>query len=374
MRIAIDLRSLASKDFSGVENYCSRLVAGLLEMDRHNEYILFTSGRNKTLESELQFVNAKECKVRWPNRLLNLVFLLGFKKIEDFTGPVDLVFMPNPGLVSLRAETKLVLTVHDLSPELLPEHYDFKRRVWHKMLNLKKLANRADIIIAVSEHTKQDIVKLYGILPDKIKVIYPGVDIKKEDEELPEKKLREIRNTYNLPGRYLLFINTLEPRKNLGNLLKAFNSLHDSTHLVIAGKKGWNYNEFFKQIKNSPKKNQIHYLGYVKEEDKASLISLAKAVVYPSFYEGFGFQPVEAFALGVPVVATQVSSVPEITGDAALLVNPYHISGIAQGLTEVLNNNFLRAQLIAKGRERAGRFNWVESAKKVLTVFESVKS
>jgi glycosyltransferase involved in cell wall biosynthesis len=280
--------------------------------------------------------------------------------------------MPNLNQYNIRSSSKLAITVHDMSPAVTPEFYDLKRNLWHKFLNYKKAFDRASIIFTVSEYTKKDIVRLYGIAESKIKVAYPGIDKKIFKSEIPVKDMRRARNLYELPGDYILFLNTIEPRKNLTNLIKAFDNLDSSVDLVVAGKKGLKYRQIFGRIKQSKKSGKIRYIGYVPENDKPAIIKMAKALVYPSYYEGFGFQPLEAMALGVPVIASQVTALPEVVGNAGLLVDPYSIEGISHAMNAVLSNEQLRQDLIAKGLQRVKDFDWNITANRILTEISKI--
>lgn len=366
MRIAVDLRSLQSGFVSGVENYTLNLLEHLLSLDKQNSYLLFYNAWHKPAVETLHYLNSQIVSTRIPNKLLNLSLKAKVVSLDKFLGPVDCFFMPNLNQFNVGPHLKLVVTVHDLSPVVSPEFYDLKRRLWHKFLGFNEIFKRADKIFAVSHYTKLDLIRLFGVAETKIKVIHPGIDHKNFSDDIEPAKLRMARNLYGLPGEYILFLNTIEPRKNLNNLIKAFEILNSNADLVVAGKPGWKHRKIFRMIKKSKKASKIKYLGYIDEVYKAAVIRLAKVLVYPSFYEGFGFQPLEAMACGVPVIASQLTALPEIVRDGALLVNPYDELSIKMALEALLTNTALRQSLIAKGKNRAADFNWNETAKKVL--------
>jgi glycosyltransferase involved in cell wall biosynthesis len=363
MKIAIDLRSLSSGSVSGVENYITGLLEHMLPMDKKNQYQLFYNSWGSKSLPDFHFINSGINKTSVPNKLLNAGLKLRLTSLEKFTGPIDCLFLPNLNQFNIRPQTKLAITVHDLSPVVTPEFYDLKRRLWHKFLNYKKSFERANVIFAVSEYTKYDLQRLFRVPENKIKVAYPGFN---SAPELSDGVLKDARNRYGLPGDFILFLSTIEPRKNLGNLIKAFELLDSDTHLVVAGKQGWKYGPIFKALKHCKKSAKIKYIGYVPEADKPKIIKLARAVCYPSFYEGFGFVPLEALGLGVPVVASSVTAIPEVLGDAGLLVNPYNIWEVKKALEEILDNEALRDSLIQKGKKRAEKFHWEKTAEKVL--------
>ena len=374
MKIAIDLRSLQTGSVTGVENYILNLLEHLLELDRQNNYIFFYNAFGTTGLKHLQYVNSQTVETKIPNRFLNLSLkFINYPKFEKLLGNFDILFLPNANYFAITSGKKLVVTVHDLSPFILPEFYNLRWRLGHFMQNIAKTYKRADLLLAVSEHTKQDLIKVVGIPENKIKVIHPGVDHRIFHSKISIDTLREVRNIYGLPGDYLLFISTLEPRKNLTGLIKAYEQSDTQSDLVIVGKLGWKYDEILQTIAKSPKKRQIHYLGYIEEKDKPAIMRLAKAVVYPSFYEGFGFVPLEAMAVGVPVVTSQVSAIPEVVRDAALLINPYNIGDLSYALSEISRNQVLRQQLITKGLARATVFTWDKTASQVLEVFQSLR-
>lgn len=376
MKIVIDLRSLSTGTISGVENYCLQVVEHLLPLDKKNEYSLFYNAWQKQALPDFHYINSSWRYTRLPSKFLNLALKFNFVKLEKLAvknqaGP-NIVFMPNLGQFSIEPETKLAVTVHDLSPVVVPEFYDLKRRLWHRFLGYRKAFARADLIFAVSENTKRDLMRLYDVPAEKIRVVYPGIDRKFFHPNLKPQVLRQVRNLYGLPGEFVLFLNTIEPRKNLANLIRAFELLPGPASLVVAGRPGWKYAKIFRQIKRSPKAGKIHYIGYVAEEHKPALLKLARALVYPSFYEGFGFQPLEAMAVGTPAVVSQVTALAEVAGEAALLVNPYNVQDLAQALDLVLTDEPLRQRLISRGLKRALDFDWDLASQRILSGLNSL--
>jgi glycosyltransferase involved in cell wall biosynthesis len=207
------------------------------------------------------------------------------------------------------------------------------------------------------------LIKEFGIDPQKIEVGLLGIDHDRYHSNLSVKSMRHVRNIYNLPGEFILFVGTLEPRKNLSSLIKAFEALGSDQTLVIAGKLGWRYSEVMRLIADSPKHKQIMYLGYIPEEHKPALIKLARVFAWPSLYEGFGLPVLEAMAVGTPVLTSSVTSLPEVVADSALMVNPYNVSEIARGLKALLNDQAVRENYIQKGLERSKNFTWQHTAK-----------
>jgi glycosyltransferase involved in cell wall biosynthesis len=187
---------------------------------------------------------------------------------------------------------------------------------------------------------------------------------------LSEDRLRTLRNQYRLPPNFLLFINKVEPRKNLKNVIKAFELMDTPCHLVIGGSLGWKYKDIVSAWENSSKKKFIHYLGYVPEDDKPYLIKLARLFLYPSFYEGFGLQILEGMAVGTPVITSQVTSMPEVAGDGALLVDPYHVGSMARAMDLLMTDEAVRDRFIQKGLVRAQNYSWERTAGIMLKAFK----
>jgi glycosyltransferase involved in cell wall biosynthesis len=300
---------------------------------------------------------------------------------------------PSPPCQGGTSSFKFILTIHDLSFERYPEFFASKGniginyirgRFWHKYVNARKICEQANKIITVSESTKNDLMDIYKISEEKIKVIYEGANTsrksKVESQKSDEEKFFDIKDKYNLPEKFILFLGTLEPRKNIAGIIRAFEILAgggvehpigcSTPYLVIAGKKGWLYDDLFKMSEKSRVKDKIKFIGYVDEDDKSSLYELASLFVFPSFYEGFGLPPLEAMACGVPVIASTVFSLSEVVGDAGILVDPYNVNEIAGAMKAVLNDDVLRARLIEKGLKRSEMFSWEKAARESLGVFD----
>jgi len=366
MRIIVDIRSLHTKELSGVEYFTTQVLEQLFAIDKDNQYTLYYNAFKKKQFDQFHFINVVLKQTRIPNRLLNFVFkFFKYPTIESLAGEGRVLLMPNPNMVVVRSTTKFVLVVHDLSPILMPEMYSLKAQMWHKFINIPKLVKRAAKILAVSDFTKQTLIDKLGIEPNKIVSAPLAVDHERFNKNLDIVKLRSVRNRYGLPGEFILFLGTIEPRKNLGRLISAFEQLSGNTHLVIGGKLGWKYSEVLRQIEQSKKRSMIHYINYVSEEDKPYLIKLASVFAWPSLYEGFGLPPLEAAAVGTPVLTSNVTSLPEVMGESALLVNPYNIEEITRGLDTLLTQEIVRDKLIKRGFDRASKFSWDKTAEKL---------
>ncbi len=370
--IAIDLRSLMETrgKISGVENYLLNVLTAFNNEDAPRRaasdgslFGFYNSFRDVSMpETHLQALHT-----RIPNKIFNaaLVFL-NVPKFENLYKPFNVLWMPDLRPFAIRPQTKLALTVHDLSPIMHPEFYSLKRRLWHRFIRYGKAAKRANIIFADSEYTKFDLIKFFGIDQNKIKVVYPGIDQRRFNNNLDQRIKHKVKEKYQLPEKFILGLSTLEPRKNFESLLAAFEKISDpEAHLVIAGRAGWLYNNLIDQIKNSSKNAKIKLLGYVEEQDKPYLYALSNLLCYPSYYEGFGFVPLEAMACGTPVITSARTSMPEVVGDAALLVEPYRVDHLVAAINEMLADQKLREHFIAKGLERVKNFSWQQSANQI---------
>jgi len=265
-----------------------------------------------------------------------------------------------------------VLTIHDLIFRHLPEHHKPLNR-WYLNATLPLYCRRASHLIAVSEQTKRDLVALYHLPPEQITVIYEAAAPHFAPQ--PPATVAAVRARYGLPERYVLFVGTLEPRKNLIRLLAAFERLHAeqlTEALVIVGKKGWLYEDFFAALERSPARPAVLFPGFVPDADLPAFYSGAQVLAFPSLYEGFGLPLLEALGCGTPVVCSNVSSLPELAGDAALLVDPTDVEALTAALRRVLTGADLRADLRERGLRRAAQFSWARAAQETLALYQRV--
>jgi glycosyltransferase involved in cell wall biosynthesis len=258
---------------------------------------------------------------------------------------------------------KITATIYDLTTRLMPEvHTEANVRADR---SFAELLRAADKLIAISASTRNDAVRLLGLRPENIEVIYPGIPA--VFFNVPEEAITRVRRDYGLHKPFALFLGTIEPRKNVDTLLDAYESLsHPEFELVLAGPTGWAPGKTLERLK------KYRALGYLPEPDIAPLTAAASICAYPSLYEGFGFPVAQAMAAGVPVVTSNVSSLPEVAGDAALLVDPRSTAELANALDRLMRSTELRTELAARGRKRAQDFRWEACAARSLQFFESV--
>lgn len=263
-----------------------------------------------------------------------------------------------------------VLTVHDLVFLHLPQHHKPLNR-WFLTLAMPLFCRRADHLIAVSAHTRDDLVRSYGLPSERITVVHEAAEACFQPQ--PPDKVLEVLADYGIPRRYVLSVGTIEPRKNLSRLLAAFEALHAeglTDALVHVGRRGWLVDDFFRRLRRSPLRHAFHWLDTVDDETLAVFYSGAQAFVLVSEHEGFGLPVVEAMACGAPVVCSSCSSLPEVAGEAALLVDPRDVDAIAAGMRQVLQDQALASRLRQDGLQRARQFSWERTAKATLAVYE----
>lgn len=370
MKIGIDVRCLMVNNYSGISWYTFNLLKSLFELDRENEYILFYNNSKQVDLPKFNYSNVRYSGFKYSNKILNLMFVLfSWPKIDKMIGGVDVFFMPNINFCALSSDCQKIVTVHDLSYLIYPQFCTLKSRFWHKIIMSKKIIQKADRVIAVSLNTKKDLINLLAVDESKIKVVYEGVDPKFQNIKNPA-ELERVRRKYKLPAKFILYLGTLEPRKNIEGIIDAFGGLKTDHCLVIGGGVGWKTKKIMsKAVKN----DKIRVIGYVDENDKRGLYSLADLFVYPSYYEGFGLPPLEAMACGAPVIVGSNSSQSEVIGLGGLLVDPYNISEINRAIGCLLNNQKLKNEFIETGKIVADTYKWSKTAQETLDLFKSLE-
>lgn len=369
MKIAIDVRSLMEGRFSGVEQYTMQIIRGLLRVAPREEYHLFYNAAKEVLLPDF-YGDVAVHGFRYPNKLFNVSqWLFSYPKWDELV-PADVVFVPNSRLVPIKVQTPLVVVAHDLSFEKFPEFLDSRRRIWHVMMNPRHLMKRADHIIAVSEHTKHDVMSLYGIPEERITVIHSGI----AHQGMPaQKDIQRVREKYQLPKKFVLYIGAHEPRKNIPTLVRAWRAIAGSIpqDLVLAGERGWRRGQLSKTLAQGQSQDRVHELGFIPELDKAALYAAADLFVYPSFYEGFGFPPLEALMAGTPVVTSFNSALSEVVGEWATMIDPYNGGELAGVMKELLSD--LPEVTEKTQQEIRERYSWDTAALQTLRVLEEVK-
>lgn len=367
MRIAIDAHSVGNK-LGGNESYAKNLIEALAQIDKVNQYTIFVTKR----EARERFSN------RWPNfqvrstpphtpfvRIpLTLSAELRRNRVDvlhvQFTAPP---FSPCP----------VVVSIHDLSFEHLPQ--TFKRRSRMQLrLTVRRSARNAAQVIALSEHARADLIATYNLQPEKVNV----VPLAAPDAFAPvrdDNELQRVRQIYGIDRDYILSVGSIQPRKNLRRLIEAYYLLRQQQpegklpQLVLVGKNAWLYDETLQSLKDRDL-GSIVLTGYVPEADLPALYSGALCFIYPSYFEGFGLPPLEAMKCGAPVIVGNKTSLPEVVGDAALMIDPFDVGAIAAAIQRVITDSDFRSELRVKGMQRAKQFDWKETARRTLAVYE----
>ncbi len=376
LKISIDIRT-AGGEKAGKGWYTFNIVQNLLKLDDKNQYILYAKEGIPGFE---HFKNAQIKLIKGGGILWHLKVARDVQKEK-----ADIFFAPSSYIIPnfLPKSIKIVITVHDLVAFLFPNNHNKKATIIEKLL-LKRAIKKADSICTVSQNTKNDLLAKFPKLgAKKITVINCAASEDFKPIQDPQQNLRTFIQKTNLPLNFFLAVGTLEPRKNYMNLIKAFKKVSDrfpDYYLIIVGKNGWNFEPTFQLIRENYLNKKVHILGYLSNKSLMNLYNLAKALVFPSFYEGFGLPPLEAMQCGCPVIASHTSSMPEVVGEShayrqasALLINPNSPDQIAAAMIKLIKDPQLEDQLKKKGFKQAKKFSWVSSAKKLLKIFDLAK-
>src|SRR5665647_2941569 len=386
MRIGIDARTILNPekgDAIGVGHYTYQLIRHLLEIDKENEYVLFFDFRVR--EKDVKKFSQPNVKIRfYPfsdykkylpgiyNEILGSAILSKEK--------LDLVHTTShTSRIPVSYSGKTIVTIHDLAVYKLDDVFPRFFQAKNKAL-ISLMVSKAEKIIAVSHSIKNDLQAILKCPEEKIQVIYSGFD--KRMFEIPEVDRKKILDKYAIKDKYLLFLGTLEPSKNIVRLFEAFKIFKEKNKkdkiisdykLVMAGKRGWLAKEYRQIAKDLGLAKDIIFTGYVMGDDLVPLFHNADFFVMPSLYEGFGTTVLEAFATGTPAIVSNVSSIPEITGDAAELVNPMDVQNIAEAMIKLSRNEELKNAYREKGFKQLEKFNWEKCARETLEVYKSLK-
>lgn len=366
MRIGIDARLVYYRQ-AGISQYTIRLLDEFAAMGADDEFIVLQSRKHRS-----QLVSAANFQRRglWtpPHHRFEQILL----PLE--LAAVDLDVLHSPDFIPpFRRKCRSVITIHDLNFLLYPHFLTPESASYYGQID--QAVRQCDYIIAVSESTKRDIIQLTGAPEDKISVVHEAahpIYRPLQDEAF----IRQAKTRLGISRKFILFVSTIEPRKNVPTLLMAYKQLLDSYHaevdLVLAGEKGWLFGEVFALVDKLGLGERVRFLGRVSPEDLLGLYNAAQLLVHPAFYEGFGLPPLEAMACGTPVVASNTSSLPEVVGDAALLVEPTDVDGMTVALWRVLSDGALRQQMSDKGLKRASMFSWRRAAIETMVIYRSL--
>ncbi len=365
MRIAIDASPAAKRPRTGTEFYALNLILALASLDTHNEYSLFL---NDEVPEEFVGLPPSFLPQRIPQRWLWAQTRLP-RALRKYSP--DVFFIP-ANVVPFLHPPRCVITIHDVAFHHFPECYSAFVR-WYLEVTTRFALRHAVKVIAISQATKEDLVQIYDADLSRIEVIHPGVPPSKT-RALSSTEISATLRRYGIAPPYLLFLGRLEEKKNVARIVEAFLKLKERGiphQLVLGGTPGVGFGKAKRFIEGSPFAQDIVLPGYVGEE-KEQLYAGADVFVFPSLYEGFGFPILEAARYGTPVVTSRSSSLPEVAGEAALLVDPLAVDEIAEAIFKLIHDRKLHAQVAQQGSERLAEFDWGHTAAKVLEVLEDV--
>jgi len=369
MRIGIDAR-LVYYNRAGIGQYILRLVEALAEIHpAQDQFVLLQSRKDN---SSIIHSNGFSRKSVWTpshNRFEQPALSFEISRLK-----LDLLHSPD-FIPPFRRNYKSIITIHDLAFLLYPHFLTKESARYYGQID--QAWRKTDHIIAVSEATKQDSIKLLGVPEKKITVIHEAANPMYRPVPNDEAYQR-VKDKYKLSRNFILFVSTIEPRKNLPTLLQAYRQLRDQYNreelLVLAGAKGWLWEEVYETVENLNLQDHVIFLGRVPSVDLVYLYNAAGLLVHPSFYEGFGLTPLEAMTCGTPVIVSNTAALPEVVGDAGLMINPHDIEGLTVAMWRVLTEEDLRQELSAKGLKRAAHFSWLKAAEKTLEVYHTLGS
>lgn len=366
MKIAIDIRE-AGKQKTGKGWYTYNMVKELLKLDTQNQYLLYGNSKKNpykdAVNAKLKFIEAGSTK--WH-----------FKVIKDIKEEkVDLFFAPTSYIIPAFAPKSLrvIITVHDLVAFLFPASHNKKAMIVER-LTLKKALKKVSDVFVVSENTKKDLLSKFKLLNEQKIHLTPCAASKVFSKPVNEEELLEFKNQKKLPDIFILAVGTLEPRKNISTLIKSYVNIkkwHPEYKLVLVGKKGWKYEQIEETLKKFQVEKDVIFPGYLKDDELQKIYKLAKVFVFPSLYEGFGIPPLEAMASGCPVVCSNKASLPEVMGEAGILIDPTNAYKMADAISSLIENENVRNMMIERGYKQAEKFSWAASAKNALDVFQS---
>lgn len=379
MKIGIDVRCFAHGKNTGIEEYTKHLLTALFTADSHNEYVLFFNAwKNKTVDFSWvsQYKNVHVQMFSVPNKILNLsLWLFQYPKIDQLCGGLDAFFMPNSNFVALSRSVRLYLTVHDLSFVHCKDSLSFKRRVWHFFVNPRLLINRAQNVFAISAATRADICATYAVNSTKVITLLNGPTKILGTLDRNNIALIVVKEKYHLPYHFILYFGTVEPRKNIVTLIEGYDCVrthypHITHKLVIAGATGWKSQEVFTTIARAKYSSDIIMISDVPEEEKESLYTLASVFVYPSFFEGFGFPPLEAMMCAVPIITSHTTSLPEVVAKHAIMIDPYRVDEMVAAIVAAVEKKGASQYITTtESLAHARRFMWQKVAYKMSDLF-----
>jgi glycosyltransferase involved in cell wall biosynthesis len=375
VRIGVNALQLRTRN-SGVGQYIYQMVSSLLSSGTDQLQIYLSRGMTPVEWSSGQIAVVKEIPFRKEQFIFRNLYELFFFGATLGRDNLSLLWSPDTKLpLFLPSNIPYVVTVHDLAIFREPETYELSRAIyWRKLF--KHAIQSSACIVAISQTTRNDLIELMNVPPEKIRVIYNGVNPRFrliDDQD----HLARVASKYGLPKQFLLFVGLFGPRKNIAGILQAYAILKKkhqvSHHLVMVGERGWRYRADLELVQRLGLEGDVVFPGFVEEDDLPAVYNLADVFIFPSLYEGFGLPVLEAMACGTPVVTSNLSALPEVVGTSGVLVNPRDPEEIASGVYHVLSNSKLASGLAKAGLERSSHFTWKNAAEELMEVFQELK-
>lgn len=366
MNILIDFTQIPVNKV-GVGVYALNTFPLIIKSDLSNNYILLVQDDDKDFALSginVKIINVKSSLFRYfPIRMLLEQFYIPYLVKKE---NIDIIHSLHYSFPLIHFGAKRVITIHDLTFFIYPQLHTFVKRYYFRWF-IKRAAMTNNSLICVSQSTCDDLRKYVSSINSSSYVIPLAANVKHLQIDFTK-----ITTMYSLPEEYILFIGTLEPRKNIEGLIRAYAKIANSTKvdLLIIGKKGWFYEEIFRLIREMKLEYRIRFLGFVEDKDKVTILSHAKVFIYPSFYEGFGLPVLEALSLGIPTITSNISSLPEVGEEAVIYINPYDIEDISENLKLLLDDKAMRESLSKQGLSQAAKFTWEITSNKTLIVYK----
>ncbi len=372
-KILYDARGMLA-GISGIPEYTRLLLINMASLNTNDEFSIFLNSfkKNKIPDDVEKIGNVINWRI--PNRIMELSSRFGGFSNFGKLSPFDVVFRPHFHPLGKSKNNKEIVVIHDLSFETMPNLFSKKNLLWHWIVDPKGQAKRAEKIIAVSEATKKDIVDRYGIFPEKISVVYPGIN-PFFSESVEDLEIAKFKAQYGIQSPFLLFVGTIEPRKNIIGAIKIFEILKErfsDLSLILAGSCGKSSGPILKFAEKSKYAKDIKFWGFASFPDLRNLYHSATLFLYPSFLEGFGMPPLEAQASGLPVISSNAGALQETLENSAILLNPEDVAGFASAVERILTDSDMRKRLIKEGKENVVKFSWKNSAKEVLEIIHNI--
>lgn len=385
MKIAFESQLLLKGNKTGIGWCADNLIRGLAEVPGYEcQLNFFSKGVEQKKLEELDVYRKKGIRLN-PNKQLKAAW---YKLIWPFLPlPYHWFFGSDSQITQFfnyvvppGVKGKKVTIVHDMAHLGCRDMVRLKTRKWLD-LTLKASCRRADVIVTVSEFSKREIIKYLKIPEDRIRVMYPGVDLELFHTGYSDDQIQASKRKYGINGDYILYLGTIEPRKNIQRLIEAYEQILESTvpekrdglpQLVLAGGRGWLCDDIYRAANKENLKGKVLFTGYIDEEDSPCLLSGALFFCFPSLYEGFGTPPVEALACGTPVLTANVASMPEVLGEYAVYADPQSVNSIADGMRRLLTDDCLRSRLSQDGAKYAKRYDWYYSVDRMKQIYEEL--